>query len=131
MVPGRVRSKQETVVYHVKQLSQAREGAVPMTLFLHFQVSTSRREELIQFVQKASTFYEQPGGIRIRLLERLDRPGEFIEAVEYRDRSAYEADQERVNSDPTMMNLLREWRSMHSGPLTAVTYEELIPDSES
>ena len=69
-------------------------------------------------------YYEQPGGIRVRLLEAMNAPDEFVELVEYRDQDTYEQDQVRVEQDPGMRALLAEWRQLHAGPLTVEVYRE-------
>ena len=48
----------------------------------------------------AIPFYEQPGGIRVRLLWDTADPDRFIEIVEYADQGAHDRDQARVADDP-------------------------------
>jgi quinol monooxygenase YgiN len=94
-------------------------------LTLRFPVSTHRHGELMAFLARAKPYYEQPGGIRVRLLQGVESPEEFLEIVEYRDQDAYERDQERVAADPGMKALLEEWRGLHSGPLIVEAFREL------
>jgi hypothetical protein len=91
---------------------------------LRFAVTAERHDALRSFLARAIPFYEQPGGIRVRLLQCADAPDEFVEMVEYRDEDAYERDQVRVREDPTMRSLLAEWRELHAGPLRVELYRE-------
>jgi hypothetical protein len=95
-----------------------------VTLLLRFTVAAEHHAALHAFLAKAVPYYEQPGGIRVRLLEDLKTPGTFVEVVEYRDRVTYERDQVRVESDEGMKSLLAEWRRLHAGPLTVEAFEE-------
>lgn len=95
-----------------------------VTLMLRFSVAPEHRETLRAFLAKALPYYEQPGGIRVRLLRGVDSPTEFLEMVEYRDREAYERDQLRVQNDPVMKALLAEWRQLHVAPVSVEVYHE-------
>ena len=94
-------------------------------LILRFPVPAHRHDGLLAFLARAKPYYEQPGGIRVRLLRSRDDPGQFVEIVEYRDEEAYERDQARVASDPRMKALLEEWRGFHSGPSTVEAWQEI------
>lgn len=101
----------------------------PFALHLRIKVSSGRREEFLAFLRDAIPFYEAPGGIRVLLLERLEDPDEFIEVVEYADQAAYERDQVRVDSDPTMRSRLDQWRALLAAPVEIETYRvvEVVP----
>jgi quinol monooxygenase YgiN len=95
-----------------------------ITILLRFAIAQDRDRDLRAFLARARPYYEQPGGIRVRLLQSVDTPGEYVELVEYRDRATYLADQERVASDPGMKALLEEWRALHVGALRVEVLEE-------
>lgn len=94
-------------------------------LHLRIRVLPGRREEFLAFLREAIPFYEAPGGIRIRVLQRHDDPDELIEVVEYTSKEAYERDQARVDSDPAMIERLSRWRALLAGPVTVETYRVL------
>ena len=105
-----------------------------ISLHLRCRVQRDRRADFIQFLRSAVPYYEAPGGIRIRLLERSDSTGadlEFIEVVEYETESAFVADQERVANDPRMRALLAQWRSLLAEPPVVETYADIQPSSPS
>ena len=97
-----------------------------MTVRLHliFRL-TVPRDRLTSFLARAVPVYEQPGGIRVRLLERRDVPGEYIEELEYDSEERFLTDQRRADEDPDMRRLIAEWRSLLSGPPTVVAYREV------
>lgn len=102
-----------------------------MVLYLRFRAQEHYRGELFEFLRKAVPYYEQPGGIRVRLFQSLSAPDVFLEVVEYKDRETYELDQQRVGRDSKMKALLEEWHSLHAGPVTAEAYYELNPSSST
>lgn len=81
-------------------------------LDLEISVSDARMPALLEFLRRAVPIYEQPGGIRVTLLHDHQRPGRFIERVQYADEAAFERDQQRVAEDGQMKALLEEWRSL-------------------
>ena len=93
-------------------------------LHLRVEVAPERRAEFLAFLRDATPYYEQPGGIRIRLLQDRANPNRFIEIVEYADSATYERDQQRVADDARMESYLSHWRSLLTGPPALETYED-------
>lgn len=91
-------------------------------IHLRITVARGRRSDFFAFLREAVPFYEQPGGIRIRLLESADDDHRFIEVVEYATAHDYQNDQQRVEHDPQMKAFLERWRSLLAGPPTVETY---------
>jgi hypothetical protein len=100
---------------------------MPTSVLLHFEVESARRGDLLRFFEKAREYYERPGGIRVRLLEHSERPGTFLELVEYENHRSYALDLERMASDPVMIGLLDEWRKLHRAPVVVETYLTASP----
>lgn len=96
-----------------------------VSLHLHCRIDPERREELQRFLERARATYEAPGSIRVRLLERPEAPGEFIEVIEYATAEAYERDQHRVEVDPAMRALLAEWRALLLEPPRVEVWSEV------
>lgn len=94
-------------------------------LHLRIKVASGREDELLAFLRRARRLYEAPGGIRVRLLRSLERPGEYIELVEYGDRATYERDQVRVDTDPALIRTLDEWRSLLEDRAAVEAYEDI------
>ena len=94
-------------------------------LDLHLRVAREGRAAFFEFLREAVPVYEGPGGIRIRLLESLQEPGTFIERVVYADRAAFDADQARVETDPSMRVLLARWRDLLEAPPRVETWQEI------
>jgi hypothetical protein len=92
-------------------------------LHLRIHVAPQNRKPLISFLAHAIPFYEQPGGIRVRLLQQRDDSSAFVEIIEYVDRDSYERDQERVRSDPAMKARLDAWRALLEGPPELELYD--------
>ncbi len=99
----------------------------PYVLDLRITVPQSRREAFLAFLREAIPVYERPGDIRVELLERMDRPGTFVERITYESRAAFDADQIRVAEDPELRDLLRRWRELMDGEPEVVPMETLRP----
>lgn len=98
------------------------DSPVGVVLDLEISVSEPRLAELLAFLRRAVPFYEEPGGIRVTLLRDEQRPGRYIERVEYSDESAFEFDQRRVAEDEHMKALLAEWRGLLQEPPVVRVY---------
>ncbi|MGE5156013.1 MAG: hypothetical protein ACM3JP_00780 [Betaproteobacteria bacterium] len=103
-------------------------GAGMVELHLRGRVAPGRRDDLIAFLAEAIPFYERPGGIKVRLLWDVADQDKFIEAVEYADQDTYDRDQTRVEVDTEMVEYLRRWRDLLTGPPQVETYSRsLVP----
>lgn len=98
-----------------------------IAIHLRIRVRADKREAFDGFLREAIPFYEDPGGIRVRLLEDRSDPARLIEIVEYASREDYERDQERVASDPEMKRYLDRWRTLLDGPPIVEVYTHRHP----
>jgi quinol monooxygenase YgiN len=96
-------------------------------LHLRGRVAAGQRAELVAFLTEAIPFYEEPGGIQVRLLWDMADEDHFIEVVEYADATVYDRDQQRVEHDPRMIEYLRRWRALLDGAPDVVTYRVDTP----
>ena len=100
----------------------------PVVLRLAIRARPGARRELLDFLREATPFYEAPGGIRMRLLQRVDDPDSFIEEVEYRSTAEYEADNIRVESDDEMKRYLERWRALLEDKAEVTIYQDLTSE---
>lgn len=91
-------------------------------LHLRGRVSDGRRAEFDAFLTEAIPSYEEPGGIRVRVLWDANDPYRFIEVIEYADQETHDRDQQRVEDDPRMRQYLERWRALLDGPPAIETY---------
>ena len=75
-------------------------------------MAAGRRDELLAFLTEAIPFYEQPGGIRVRVLWDMSDGDRFNEVIEYADQATHDRDQVRVEQDPVMGEYLHRWRAL-------------------
>lgn len=94
-------------------------------LHLRIEVSAEREGDFAQFLREARKLYEAPGGIRIKLLRDLKHPTRYIELVEYDDRSTYDEDQVRVETDPVLISTLERWRALLASRPEVEAYEDV------
>lgn len=102
-----------------------------VALHLRLRVAPERRSHLVGFLREAVTYYEAPGGMRVRLLQRREDPTEFLEIVEYDSVAGYTADQTRVEHDPAMRELLDRWREILAEPAVVETYDDITAEIAS
>jgi quinol monooxygenase YgiN len=93
-----------------------------VVLHLHIQVAPERREELLAFLREARSLYEQPGGIRMRLFQKMGEENAFIEVFEYDTLEDHLRDEERVANDPHTKTVLAKWRSLLKSKPVVETY---------
>lgn len=93
-------------------------------LHLRIRVLRENRAAFDAFLREAIPFYEQPGGIRVRLVEREGDETSLIEIVEYATTEAYERDRVRVEHDDAMKAYLTRWRALLDGLPEVVVYRE-------
>ena len=86
-----------------------------VVLHLRVHVAPDKRDELLSFLRDARDYYEQPGGIHMRLLQDAEDENTLIEVFEYDSVEAYQDDEQRVASDPVMQAVLNKWRSYLKG----------------
>ena len=98
-----------------------------MIIQLAGRVADGRWDDLVSFLKKAISFYEEPGGITVRLLRDVADPNAFIEVIEYDSEDSYTADQRRVETEPAMIIRLEEWRSLLAGPVEVRTFRDVTP----
>ncbi|MBX3117471.1 MAG: hypothetical protein KF784_00280 [Fimbriimonadaceae bacterium] len=97
---------------------------MPVYLHLRIRVLSSRLDDFHAFLSRAIPCYEQPGGIKVRLLQQDGDPESFIEVVEYETEDDYAKDQVRVEEDPQSRDLIAEWRTLLDGPPTVEVWRE-------
>jgi quinol monooxygenase YgiN len=95
-----------------------------IVLHLHIRVLPENRGALLGFLQQARAFYEQPGGIRMKLLQDNEDLNSFVEVFEYETIEAYQADEQRVMHDPVMKAFLTTWRGLLAGPPSVQVYAD-------
>lgn len=93
-------------------------------LHLRGRVAQGRRDDLVAFLVEAIPVYEEPGGIRVRMLWNTETPNDFIEVIEYADQETHDRDQARVEDDLRMRSLLKRWRALLDGPPVVERFSE-------
>lgn len=96
-------------------------------LHLRIRVKPDCLEAFLDFLREAIPFYEQPGGIRVRLLEDYSDPTRFIELIEYADEETYQQDQRRVEEEPEQRRYIERWRALLEGPPEVEVYRRAKP----
>src|SRR3974390_3122141 len=88
---------------------------VRRTLQFKFRLSAADPVQLASLVKAAAPFYEFFGGTRMRLLQNVDDPAQFIQVIEYETPEALEINRQRIASDPRLQGYLQAWRAFLPG----------------
>lgn len=99
--------------------------APALVLHLRIRAKDGQREQLLQFLAEAKSFYESPGGITMRVLQHHSDDHAFVEVFEYESIQAFEHDERRVATDPMMKQVLETWRSFLDAPPVVEVYLDI------
>jgi hypothetical protein len=103
----------------------ANGAKVRRTLHLKMTVPTADPSHIRPLVQAARPFYEFFGGMRVRLLQNVDDPAQFIQEIEYETDEALELNRQRIASDLRIQNYLQTWRAMFGGAIEVDVFEDV------
>jgi hypothetical protein len=71
--------------------------------------------QVLTLVQSTAPFYRSLGGTRVRFLQNVDDPAQFVIEIEYEANSALELNRQKVSSDPMVRSFLQGWRALLAG----------------
>jgi hypothetical protein len=101
------------------------DSKVDRILHVKVRTPTSDARQLLSVMKTAIPFYEAFGEARIRLLQNVDDPGQFIQVVHYRMDATIELNRQKVASEVTMRNIVQAWRTMLPGAVEIDVYEDV------
>ena len=105
------------------------DAKVRRILQFKFKFAAAEPARLAQMVKASSAFYEMFGGTRIRLLQNVDDPTQFVQVMEYDAPEFVELNRQRVASDPRIQGFLQAWRAVAPGAVEIDVYEDVTDAS--
>jgi hypothetical protein len=102
--------------------SPLRISDAEVVLHLLVDVAPAKRRKFLAFCRRAFPVYETVGGCRMVLYEDKARPGRFDEVGYYRTKADYRRSENAIRNHPAQAVLIKEWRSLLSGPAKASVY---------
>jgi hypothetical protein len=81
--------------------------------------------QVLALIQSAAPFYRSLGGTRVRFLQNVDDPAQFLIEIEYEANAALELNRQKVSSDPMVRTFLQGWRAMLAGSADMDVYEDV------
>jgi hypothetical protein len=97
---------------------------VQRIMHLKMRTPTADASQILALLKPAIPFFETWGG-RVRLLQNVDDPAQFLQIVEYETDAALELNRHRIASDPTMRTYLQTWRTLLGGAADIDVYEDV------
>lgn len=101
------------------------EPPVQRTLHVKFRFPAADPAQLLALTRAAAPFYEAFGGKRVRLMQNVDDPTQFIQAIEYETAAALELNRARIAGEPRLQAFLQSWRAMTGGAVEVDVYREV------
>ena len=80
--------------------------------------------QLASLVKASAPFYQFFGGARVRLLQNVDDPAQFIQVIEYETPEALEVNRQRIAGDPRLQGYLQAWRAFMPGAVEMDVYQD-------
>jgi hypothetical protein len=95
------------------------------TVQLKFTLPTAEPTQFVALIKAAEPYYELFGGKKIRLLQNVDHPSQFIQIVDYEIAESFETSRQQIAGDPRLQAFLQAWRSMFPGTVEVDVFREV------
>jgi hypothetical protein len=100
-------------------------STVRRTLHFKFRLPAADPGQLASMVKASAPFYEFFGGTRMRLLQNVDDPAQFVQVIEYETPEAMELNRHRIASDPRFQGYLQAWRAFLPGVVEIDVFQDM------
>ena len=100
------------------------DAMVRRTVHFKFRLPAADPAQLASLVKMAAPFYEFFGSTKMRLLQNVDDPTQFVQVVEYETPQAMEVNRQRIASDPRLQGYIQAWRAFLPGAVEVDVYED-------
>jgi hypothetical protein len=94
-------------------------------LQLKFTLPTAEPTQFVSLIKATEPYYELFGGKRVRLLQNVDQPAQFIQIIDYEVSESVETSRQQLAGDPRLQTFLQAWRSMFPGTVEADIFREV------
>lgn len=81
--------------------------------------------QVLALMQSTAPFYRSLGGTRVRFLQNVDDPAQFVIEIEYEANAALELNRQKVSSDPMVRTFLQGWRVVLAGNAEMDVFEDV------
>jgi hypothetical protein len=82
-------------------------------------------KQVLALVQSTAPFYRALGGARVRFLQNVDDPAQFVIEIEYEAHAALELNRQKVSSDPMMRSFLQGWKALLAGSAEMDVFQDV------
>jgi hypothetical protein len=101
------------------------EPPVQRTLHVKFRFPAADPAQLHALTRAAAPFYEAFGGKRVRLMQNVDDPTQFIQMIDYEMPAELELNRARIAGEPRMQAFLQSWRAVSGGAVEVDVFREV------
>ena len=81
--------------------------------------------QVLMLMRGSAPFYSMLGGTKVRFLQNVDDPAQFVIEIEYEANAALEMNRQKVSSDPMIRTFLTGWRAMLAGSADMDVYQDV------
>ncbi len=101
------------------------ENKVSRILQLKFTLPTAEPTQFISLIKASEPYYELFGGKKVRLLQNVDNPAQFIQIIDYEVHETFETSRQQIAGDPRLQAFLQAWRQMFPGSVEVDVFREV------
>lgn len=106
-------------------MAKEREKKVRRILQLKFTLPTSDPSQFVSLLKASEPYYELFGSRKVRLLQNVDQPAQFIQIIDYDVIESLETNRQQFAGDPRLQAFLQSWRSMFPGTVEMDIFREI------
>ncbi len=81
--------------------------------------------QVLSLVKSTAPFYRALGGAKVRFLQNVDDPAQFVIEVEYDANAALELNRQKISSDPMVRSFLQGWRALLAGSAEMDVFQDV------
>ncbi len=106
-------------------MAKEREKKVRRILQLKFTLPTSDPGQFVSLLKASEPYYELFGSRKVRLLQNVDQPAQFVQVIDYDVIESLETNRQQFAGDPRLQVFLQSWRSMFPGTVEMDIFREI------
>ena len=106
-------------------MTQDSEKKVFRVLQLKFTLPTADPSQFVALIKATEPYYELFGGKKIRLLQNVDNPAQFVQIIDYEVHETLETSRQQIAGDPRLQAFLQAWRQMFPGTVEVDVFREV------
>jgi hypothetical protein len=106
-------------------MTQDSEKKVFRVVQLKFTLPTPDPSQFAGLIKATAPYYELFGSKRVRVLQNVDNPSQFVQIIDYEVHESLETSRQQIAADPRLQTFLQAWRQMFPGSVEIDVFREV------